>query len=91
MSFPTKEQRIKCWSSRDEYWKCLSENAPQHSSTSGENVPNACERLRKLFETHCPGQWVKHFDRKRTYEQFKERMERGYDPLEETSKGFKAS
>jgi len=26
---------------------------------------------------------VKHFDRKRTYELFKIRMEKGFDPLEE--------
>ncbi|XP_018784256.1 PREDICTED: cytochrome c oxidase assembly factor 6 homolog [Bactrocera latifrons] len=87
MSFPTKEERTRCWASRDEYWECLNENAPKHSSTSGEKVPDVCQKLRKAFEGSCPRQWVKHFDRKRTYEQFKERMEKGYDPLEEKNKG----
>ena len=86
MSFPTKEERSKCWTSRDTYWQCLSENAPQHSSTSGEKVPDICKQLRKTFETSCPSQWVKHFDRKRTYEQFKEKMDKGFDPLEEQMK-----
>jgi hypothetical protein len=26
---------------------------------------------------------IKHFDRKRTFEQFKERMQKGFDPSEE--------
>ncbi|XP_005191662.1 cytochrome c oxidase assembly factor 6 homolog [Musca domestica] len=89
MSFLNKEERTKCWGARDDYWKCLSENAPQHSSTSGEKVPDACKKLRKLFETSCPGTWVKHFDRKRTYEQFKQKMEQGVDPLEEHTKESK--
>lgn len=83
MSFLNKEERAKCWGDRDAYWKCLSEHAPQHSSTSGEKVPDACKKLRKQFETSCPSTWVKHFDRKRTYEQFKEKMQQGYDPLDE--------
>ncbi|XP_037935582.1 cytochrome c oxidase assembly factor 6 homolog [Teleopsis dalmanni] len=90
MSFPNKEQRAKCWSSRDEYWKCLDQNSPQHSSTSGESVPNACKQMRKLFETSCPSQWVKHFDRKRTYEQFKAKMQEGYDPIPTEQKSTKS-
>lgn len=82
MSFLDKEERAKCWKYRDEFWKCLSENAPLHSSTSGEKVPDACKQYRKLFETNCPNTWVKHFDRKRTYEQFKEKIQQGYDPLD---------
>ncbi|EDW82691.1 uncharacterized protein Dwil_GK24999 [Drosophila willistoni] len=91
MSFPDKSERAKCWTARDDYWKCLDENAPKHSSTSGEKVPNACQILRKAFVQSCPGQWVKHFDRKRTYEQFKEKMAKGYDPLEERKGSEKPS
>ncbi|XP_055387976.1 cytochrome c oxidase assembly factor 6 homolog [Condylostylus longicornis] len=85
MSFPGKEERQKCWDNRDAYWACLDKNAPDHSSTSGEKIPDACAKLRKLFENSCPKQWVKHFDRKRNYELFKERMKQGYDPLEPKS------
>ncbi|TMW48408.1 hypothetical protein DOY81_006498 [Sarcophaga bullata] len=81
MSFLNKEERAKCWGHRDEYWKCLNEHAPHHSSTSGEKIPDACKKYRKLFETNCPATWVKHFDRKRTFEQFKEKLQQGYDPL----------
>lgn len=82
MSFPTKEERSKCWNARDQFWACLESNAPKHTATSGEETPEKCEKLRKLFEKNCPGQWVKHFDRKRTYELFKKKMEKGFDPLE---------
>lgn len=81
MSFPNKEQRRKCWDARDTYWKCLDEKAPDFSTTSGQEEPTACAKLRKLFESNCPGKWVQHFDRKRTYEIFKEKMQSGYDPV----------
>lgn len=80
-SFPDKEHRQECWNARDQYWACVDKVAPTFSSTSGQPEPKECLKLRKLFETSCPGQWVKHFDRKRNYEQFKERMERGEDPV----------
>lgn len=81
MSFPDKKQRQKCWDGRDQYWQCLDKYAPEYSPSSGEPGPSECAKLRKLYEAVCPGQWVKHFDRKRTYEQFKEKMNAGYDPL----------
>jgi cytochrome c oxidase assembly factor 6 len=52
-----------------------------NSSFPSTAEPSQCRDLRKLYEKGCPSQWVKHFDRKRTYEQFKKRMEKGYDPL----------
>lgn len=79
--FPTKENRQVCWDARDKYWQCLDKHAPDHQATSGAVEPKACQQLRKLFNDNCPGQWVKHFDRKRTYDQFKEKMEKGFDPL----------
>lgn len=79
--FPNKEQRKLCWDARDSYWQCLDKNAPQHQATSGAKEPSVCLQMRQLFQKQCPGQWVKHFDRKRTYDQFKAKMEQGYDPL----------
>ncbi|XP_046384224.1 cytochrome c oxidase assembly factor 6 homolog isoform X2 [Ischnura elegans] len=67
MSFPTKDERKKCWDARDKYWSCL-DVAPEEKEQ--------CLQLRKLYETSCPAQWVKHFDRKRTYLQFKEKIEK---------------
>lgn len=85
MSFPDKAKRTKCWDSRDNYWQCLEKNAPEHSTTGGQEEPSACISLRKIFESNCPAQWVKHFDRKRSYEQFKEKMQAGFDPVDQSS------
>ncbi|KAL6439384.1 hypothetical protein ACFW04_003911 [Cataglyphis niger] len=73
MSFPNKEDRLNCWSRRDEYWQCLDESKSQVE----------CIELRKQYEKFCPSQWVKHFDRKRDYLKFKEQIEKGgYVPEE---------
>lgn len=48
MSFPNKEDRQKCWSNRDVYWKCLDEKKSEDS----------CTALRKQYEQFCPAQWV---------------------------------
>lgn len=83
MSFPDKGHRELCWKARDSYWDCLDKNAPEYSATSGKPEPKACIQLRKLFEKNCPAQWVKHFDRKRNYEQFKAKMSQGQDPIKD--------
>lgn len=83
MSFPDKAKRQACWDGRDKYWQCLDKYAPEHSTTSGDEGPKECEALRKLFESGCPNQWIIHFNRKRSYEQFKKKMEAGYDPVNE--------
>lgn len=67
MSFPNKEDRLNCWSRRDEYWQCLDEGKSQAE----------CIEFRKQYEKFCPSQWVKHFDRKRDYLKFKEQIEKG--------------
>lgn len=73
MSFPTKEERKKCWGARDQYWDCLDQN---------ENKDGACKEFRKVYENSCAAQWIKHFDRRRNYLKFKDKIEKeGYEPL----------
>jgi cytochrome c oxidase assembly factor 6 len=81
MSYPTKEQRQLCWDARDRYWECLdSENIKDNSQK-----PKACAELRRVFENSCPTQWVMHFDRKRDFNVFKEKMQKeGYEPIRES-------
>lgn len=75
MSFPNKEERAKCWGARDKYWECLDSNKSDDTQ---------CKEFRKLYETSCSAQWVKHFDRKRNYLMYKEKIEKdGYEPLED--------
>ncbi|XP_026330962.1 cytochrome c oxidase assembly factor 6 homolog [Hyposmocoma kahamanoa] len=80
MSFPDKQQRKTCWDSRDKYWECLDDNNVKDSTEK----PKACLELRKVFEKSCPSQWVVHFDRKRDFNIFKEKMQKeGYEPIKE--------
>ncbi|XP_044255806.1 cytochrome c oxidase assembly factor 6 homolog [Tribolium madens] len=82
MSFPTKEDRNLCWSARDRYWECLNKNGIIDS----KDDRGPCLEFRKLYEKSCSAQWVKHFDRRRNYLQFKEKIEKhGYEPLDERS------
>ncbi|EDQ91128.1 uncharacterized protein MONBRDRAFT_3788, partial [Monosiga brevicollis MX1] len=58
-------QRKACWAARDEYQQCLEKN--------GEGATQ-CEDLRKSFVAACPEAWVKHFERRRIYARFKQRL-----------------
>lgn len=42
----------------------------------------ACSGVRAKYEELCPATWVKHFDRKRQYEAYKEKLKVGYDPVD---------
>lgn len=80
MSFPTKEERAKCWNARDKYWDCLEKNG-------SDDKGNVCVEFRKVFEHSCSAQWVKHFDRRRNYLKFKDKIENeGYEPLTDSNK-----
>jgi len=75
MSFPDKAARQACWDARDQLWACLD----AHAEDMGP-----CRALRDRYETSCPGSWVKHFDRKRSYLKFKDKIQNeGYEPVTE--------
>ena len=44
-----KSKREKCFTSRDEYWKCLDSN---------NDNEEACKQLRQVLESTCPSLWV---------------------------------
>lgn len=69
-----KDTRKRCWDSRDRFWECLDKYQDDVSK---------CTEYQKQYEAACPTQWVKHFNRKREYLQFKEKMAtEGYDPID---------
>lgn len=45
-----------------------------------------CETFRKAFVDNCPSMWVKHFDRKKKYLEYQEKIKEGYEPLNEDKK-----
>ncbi|XP_039208952.1 cytochrome c oxidase assembly factor 6 homolog isoform X2 [Crotalus tigris] len=78
MSAPSMKERKACWGARDIYWKCLDENMKDTSK---------CDKLRCSFENSCPQQWVKYFNKRRDYLQYKAQMESGqFLPSEKTEK-----
>ncbi|XP_022379399.1 uncharacterized protein LOC111160528 isoform X3 [Enhydra lutris kenyoni] len=77
MAAPSMKERQACWGARDEYWKCLDEKAEDASQ---------CEQLRSAFESRCPQQWIKYFDKRRDYLKFKEKFEAGqFQPSKTTA------
>ncbi len=68
MSVIDKSYREKCWSIRDNYWKCLDGNKEDKEK---------CLKLREQFEASCPATWVTHFDQKREYDLFKRQLALG--------------
>ncbi|XP_046944747.1 cytochrome c oxidase assembly factor 6 homolog isoform X1 [Lynx rufus] len=78
MAAPSMKERQACWGARDEYWKCLDENTEDASP---------CKKLRSSFESSCPQQWIKYFDKRRDYLKFKEKFEAGqFQPSKPTVK-----
>uniref|UniRef100_F7FG29 Cytochrome c oxidase assembly factor 6 homolog n=2 Tax=Monodelphis domestica TaxID=13616 RepID=F7FG29_MONDO len=77
MTAPSMKERQVCWGARDDYWKCLDENIDDASK---------CKKLRTIFESSCPQQWIKYFDKRRDYLKFKEKFEAGqFEPSERTA------
>ena len=68
MSVLDKNCRERCWSARDDYWKCLDKNKEEKEK---------CLKFRELFESNCPATWVTHFDQKREYDIFKRQLALG--------------
>ncbi|XP_036120734.1 cytochrome c oxidase assembly factor 6 homolog [Molossus molossus] len=78
MAARSRKDRQACWGARDAYWTRLDENTEDTSQ---------CKKLRRSFESICPQQWTKYFDKRRDYLKFKEKFEAGqFQPSEKTAK-----
>ncbi|XP_075452865.1 cytochrome c oxidase assembly factor 6 homolog isoform X1 [Ascaphus truei] len=78
MAAPTAEERKACWGARDHYWQCMDENKEDISK---------CQKFRHCFESRCPQQWIKYFDKRRDYLKFKEKLQAGeFQPSATTEK-----
>ncbi|XP_078520431.1 cytochrome c oxidase assembly factor 6 homolog [Lissotriton helveticus] len=77
MTAPTAEERKACWGARDKYWQCLDETRNDYSK---------CKTLQNNFESICPLQWVKYFEKRRDYLKYKEQLEAGEFQPSETTK-----
>ncbi|KAK2858771.1 hypothetical protein Q5P01_003391 [Channa striata] len=72
MAAPNSAERKACWDARDQLWKCLDDNNDQVKS---------CQRFMNEFETKCPAQWVKYFNKRRDFLKYKEKIQtEGFRP-----------
>lgn len=73
---PKREQRKKCWESRDLFFACLDEQNivnPLDPSKAAD-VKKHCGSLDQQFQKDCVASWVKYFKEKRPFDIKKERM-----------------
>ncbi|KAF0296394.1 Cytochrome c oxidase assembly factor 6 [Amphibalanus amphitrite] len=91
MSFPNKAARQACWDARDQFWACLDANAENAAPCSHlrELYEKGCPSQWVSVGRAAPANGslypilfippfsvlVKHFDRKRSYEKFKDKIQ----------------
>ncbi|KJE91399.1 hypothetical protein CAOG_02535 [Capsaspora owczarzaki ATCC 30864] len=63
---PAAADRKKCYAARDAYYECAAKNIGNEAS--------ACSELRRALEGSCLPSWVRYFDRKVLYEDYKRRL-----------------
>jgi len=54
-SAPTKSEREKCWTAKDDYWNCIDK---YEDDLGTEKALAKCVDLRKPFEEMCSKTWV---------------------------------
>ncbi|KAJ7678194.1 cytochrome oxidase c subunit VIb-domain-containing protein [Mycena polygramma] len=58
---PTRDERQKCWESRDAYFACLDGAGVVIAGTEGK----ACASENRLYEKSCAQSWVTYFNKRR--------------------------
>eukprot|EP00729_Bicosta_minor_P013382 gene13381-4233_t len=76
---PGKSQRAACHEARDAFFVCI--------AAAGDDDATGCKALRQVYDSTCPVAWVKHFDKKRIYQEHKAKLNAtGYAKLSEVGK-----
>lgn len=77
-TFPTAEERKRCWMERDKYLQCLEKHAVdaiyRENDAKGTVrflCPTVCESLQREAGKHCPALWLLHFERKWALDQLR--------------------
>ncbi|RDD44847.1 Cytochrome c oxidase assembly factor 6-like protein [Trichoplax sp. H2] len=70
--------RKACYRARDEYYECRIKNPANQS---------LCDALKKEYHEKCLPSWVSYFDRKRIFDDYKEKLEKeGFKIAEDNKK-----
>jgi len=84
-----REERQKCWSTRDAYFTCLDVLG---IITPGEEAPSKkCKTERKAYEKACAKSWVEYFNKRRVIADAQKEIlaEAERQRLEAEANGFK--
>ncbi|KAL5504088.1 hypothetical protein ACEPAH_8161 [Sanghuangporus vaninii] len=69
---PARQDRKKCWESRDAYFACLDAAGV---IKPGDGAPGMCAKELKVYEGSCAKSWVEYFNQRRVLnEQQKEQL-----------------
>lgn len=62
---PNREERLKCWASRDDFWNCIklvyNKNEVPTDLTETVKIVQ-CKEKRSVYEASCPESWVSLID-----------------------------
>ncbi|TXT13564.1 hypothetical protein VHUM_00931 [Vanrija humicola] len=66
---PSREQRAKCWSTRDAYFACLDQHGViQPGDGELGDKQGFCAAFRKEYEGSCGRSWIEYFNKRRVLE-----------------------
>ncbi|XP_064402870.1 cytochrome c oxidase assembly factor 6 homolog [Halichondria panicea] len=70
---PDVKARQVCYTARDNFYQCMLEHHEQEEQ---------CTQFKQTYQNSCLPSWVKYFDKKRVYDEYKKKLqEKGYKPL----------
>ncbi|GMK60032.1 hypothetical protein CspeluHIS016_0902490 [Cutaneotrichosporon spelunceum] len=65
---PSREQRQKCWATRDAFFACLDQHDVLQPPEAGKGAGTPCEAAQKEYETACGKSWIDYFNKRRVLE-----------------------
>ncbi|CCE63947.1 hypothetical protein TPHA_0G01100 [Tetrapisispora phaffii CBS 4417] len=73
----TRQEREKCWESRDLFFGCLDKNniLDVRTEKNSKLAKSACSAELKGFENNCSNSWIKYFKEKRVVDFKKKKIE----------------
>ncbi|KJA25082.1 hypothetical protein HYPSUDRAFT_135304 [Hypholoma sublateritium FD-334 SS-4] len=83
VSAPTRENRKRCWETRDAYFACLDSAGVVKAGEEGK----ACVPEKKLYEENCAKSWIDYFNQRRVIaEAQKDRLARASEQAQAAKK-----
>ncbi|KAF9477722.1 hypothetical protein BDN70DRAFT_914011 [Pholiota conissans] len=82
-SAPNRENRKRCWETRDAYFACLDGANVVKAGDEGK----ACASEKKLYEASCAKSWIEYFNQRRVIaEAQKDRLARANEQMQAAKK-----